>query len=90
MRARAARARARTLAADGDVAGAIAVLEAAVAEVDPVRLAWIHANLLVELARLRDLAGDAPGARVEAEAAVAALQRLDVVVAQTRCSSSTG
>jgi tetratricopeptide (TPR) repeat protein len=80
LRARAARAQARTIAADGDVAGAISLLESAVAEVDPVRLAWIHANLLVELARLRDLAGDAPGARVEAEAAVAALQRLDVVV----------
>ena len=81
LRARAAAVRARALAANGDAAGAIALLESAVADVDPVRLAWIHANLLVELARLRDLAGDAAGASLDAAAAVAALERLDVVVA---------
>ena len=40
-----------------------------------------HASLLVELARLRELAGDAAGARIDAAAAAAALGRLDVVVA---------
>jgi tetratricopeptide (TPR) repeat protein len=81
LRARAAAARARALAANGDTSGAIALLESAVAEVDPVRLAWIHATLLVELARLRDLAGDVASARLEAAAAAAAFERLDVVVA---------
>jgi hypothetical protein len=80
VQARSGGAHARALAATGDVAGAIAVLEAAVEEVDPVRLAWIHANLLIELARLRDLAGDAAAARLDAAAAVAALKPLDVVV----------
>jgi hypothetical protein len=80
LRARAAAVRARALAANGDTAGGIALLESAVAEIDPVRLAWIHANLLVDLARLRDLAGDAAGASLDAAAAVAALERLDVVV----------
>jgi hypothetical protein len=69
------------MAVAGDVDGATAMLESAVAEIDPVRLAWIHASLLIELARLRELAGDLAGARLEAAAAVAALQPLDVVVA---------
>ena len=69
------------MTANGDTAGAIALLESEVAEVDPVRLAWIHATLLVELAHLRDLAGDVAGARLEAAAAAAAFERLDVVVA---------
>lgn len=81
VRARSAGAHARALAANGDVGAALAVLEKAVAEVDPVRLAWIHANLLIELARLRDLAGDHAGARLDAAAAAAALRPLDVVVA---------
>jgi hypothetical protein len=80
LRARSARAQARALVAAGDVAGAISVLEVAIDEVDPVRLAWLHAGLLIELAHARELAGDVPGARVDAEAASAALARLDVVV----------
>ncbi len=55
------------MAANGDLPGAIAVLESTVDEVDPVRLAWIHATLLIELARLRELAGDAAGARLDAQ-----------------------
>ena len=47
---------------------------------DPVRLAWIHADLLIELARLRELDGDRACARLDADAAIAALRRLDVVV----------
>jgi hypothetical protein len=43
-------------------------------------LAWIHANLLTDLARLRELDGDIACARLDAEAAAAALRRLDVVV----------
>jgi tetratricopeptide (TPR) repeat protein len=80
LRARSAGAHARALAASGGLAEAIAILEAAVAEVDPVRLAWIHASLLLELARLRELDGDLACARLDAVAAAAALRRLDVVV----------
>ena len=42
--------------------------------------AWLHASLLIDLARLRELAGDAAGASLDAQAAAAALARLDVVV----------
>ena len=56
------------------------MLEAMVDDVDPVRLAWLRANLLIELARLRELDGDLPCARLDADAAAAALRRLDVVV----------
>jgi hypothetical protein len=80
LRARSAGARARVAAANGDVAGAIAMLETVVHDVDPVRLAWMHANLLIELARLRELDGDIACARLDAEAAAAALRGLDVVV----------
>jgi tetratricopeptide (TPR) repeat protein len=80
LRARAAGARARAVSANGDVAGAIAILQAAVDDIDPVRLAWIHADLLIELARLRELDGDRACARLDADAAIAALRRLDVVV----------
>ncbi|HZB41768.1 MAG TPA: hypothetical protein VE487_12430 [Ilumatobacter sp.] len=80
LRARSARARARAVAANGDVAGAIAMLEAVLDDVDPVRLAWVRADLLIELARLRELDGDLASARLDADAAAAALRRLDVVV----------
>ena len=56
------------------------MLETAVAEVD-YATGLDPRQFDVELCAQRDLAGDRPGARVEAEAAVAALQRLDVVVA---------
>jgi hypothetical protein len=78
--ARVSRSQARALVAAGDLDGAVAVLEAAIDEVDPVRLAWLHARLLLDLAGARELAGDVPGARVDAEAASASLARLDVVV----------
>jgi hypothetical protein len=80
LRARAAGVRARAVAASDGIPDAIAILEVAVNDVDPVRLAWIHATLLIELARLRELDGDVACARLDAEAASAALRRLDVVV----------
>ncbi len=80
LRARSSRAQAHTVAARGDLPGAIAVLESTVDEIDPSRLAWLHASLLIDLARLRELAGDRAGAHIDAQAAAAALARLDVVV----------
>ena len=49
-------------AASGDLQGAMAVFEATVDEVDPGRLPWLRATLLIELARLRERAGDVAGA----------------------------
>jgi len=80
LEARAASAQARALAANGDLTEAIEILDASLARVDPDRLPWLRATLLLELARLREQAGDAAGATLDAEAAAAALAALDVVV----------
>ena len=54
LQARAAAARARVLAAAGDVDGAIAALEASRRPLDAGQLPWLRADLLLDLARLRD------------------------------------
>jgi tetratricopeptide (TPR) repeat protein len=79
LRTRAAAARARVLAAAGDVGEAIALLETTVDQLDTRHLPWLRAALLVDLARLRDQSGDTPGATLDAKAASAALAALDVV-----------
>jgi len=79
LRARAAAARARVLARAGDVGQAIALLETNVDQLDTQKLPWLRAALLIELARLRDNAGDNAGATLDAKAASAALAALDVV-----------
>ncbi|MEW6153896.1 MAG: hypothetical protein AB1673_07905 [Actinomycetota bacterium] len=81
LRARAEAARSRAMAAAGDLEGAVDVLEATLDGIDPARLPWLRATLLVELARRRDEAGDRAGAVVDARAAAAALATLDVVMA---------
>jgi tetratricopeptide (TPR) repeat protein len=81
LQARAAAARARVLRATGDPGQAVTVLEQAVDQLDTRQLLWLHATLLLELAHARQQAGDAAGARVEVNAAAAALAKLDVVVA---------
>ncbi len=81
LEARAAAARARTLAATGDLAGAVEMLEGGLDRVNAVQLPWLRTTLLVDLARLRDEAGDRAGATVDAKAAAAALATLDVVLA---------
>ncbi len=80
LRARAAAAHARVLAAAGDVGQAIAHLETTVDQLDTRQLPWLRAALLIDLARLRDQTGDTAGATLDAKAAGAALAALDVVV----------
>jgi tetratricopeptide (TPR) repeat protein len=77
---RATAARARALAAEGCDGEAIELLEAAVDDLDPRRLPWLRVTLLLDLARLRLRCGDRAGARVDARAAQAALDALDVAL----------
>ncbi|MGI9051432.1 MAG: hypothetical protein ACR2HQ_02070 [Ilumatobacteraceae bacterium] len=81
LRARAAAAQARLLSATDHGDAAIELLEATVDDLDPGRLPWLRGALLVDLARLRELAGDRDGAIRDADAAFAALASLDVVLA---------
>ena len=80
LQARAAAARSRVQAAAGDLAEAIVTLEATVDGLGADRLPWLRATLLLQLARLREQAGDET-ARLEARAAAALLAELDVVLA---------
>jgi len=80
LRARSAAVQARVLAAGGDLAGGIAVLEAAADSVTSAGTPWLHASLLLESAHLREQAGDRAAAIVDAKAAAATLAGLDVVV----------
>jgi hypothetical protein len=80
LQARAAAARARALAATGGLAEAIAVLEATVDKVDANKLPWLRATLQVDLVRLRERAGDRAIAMIDARAASAMLDTLDVVL----------
>ena len=61
LRAHAAVAQARVLAAAGDVADAVASVEQVVDPFDQRLLAWPRARLLLELARLREQAGHLTG-----------------------------
>ena len=78
LQARAAAARAKVLAAEGDPAAAVLVLEPVVDRLDPTQLPWLRAMLLLDLARFRALAGDEAGATIDDAAARAALAELDV------------
>src|SRR5688500_3326311 len=80
LSARVAATRARALAASGATTEAIGVVESALDVLPETRLPLLRATLLVDLARLRDAAGDAVAARVEAARAADALGALDVVV----------
>jgi tetratricopeptide (TPR) repeat protein len=75
--ARAAAARARTLAAGGDLAGAIGAIEGAVEILPDTGTPWLRAGLHIELARLQERAGQLAVARVAATAATAMLTGLD-------------
>ncbi|HEX6658500.1 MAG TPA: hypothetical protein VF065_10490 [Ilumatobacter sp.] len=78
--ARAGVARARVLAASGQLDAAIAALEAIVDQLGSAELPWLRATVQLELVRLRDQAGD-PAAAADATAVAAALQSFDVVIA---------
>ncbi len=81
LQARAVAARARVLAAGGDHAAAVALLEEGVDGLDRRLLPWRRAGLLLDLARARVEAGDLAGARLDAARAAAVLAPLDVVLA---------
>jgi tetratricopeptide (TPR) repeat protein len=80
LQARTAGARARALAASGDLGAAIAELEGTVDQLDAGQLPWLRATLLLDLARLRDQAGGGAAATIDAKAAAAVLATLDVVL----------
>lgn len=80
LTARARAATGRVQAASGDLPGAVEALESALEEVDVSRLPWLRATLLLELARIRERAGDHAAAVLDARAAAASLAGLDVVV----------
>lgn len=78
--ARAAGARARVLAASGDPAVAVALLERVLDALPAGRAPYQQARLHTELARHRLAAGDHAGARLDASAAADLFDELDVVV----------
>ena len=78
--ARAAGARARVLAATGDPAGAVALLEEVLHALPGGRAPYQQARLHTELARHRLAAGDQGGARLDAATAAELFDDLDVVV----------
>ena len=80
LQARAAAARARWLAATGALAEAITTLEPVVERLDAKRLPWLSSVLHLDLARLREQAGDVAAATIDAKAALATLVTLDVVL----------
>lgn len=80
LRARSAAARARLLAATGDIGGAITALEVAIDELDDSQLPWLRATLQLDLARLHEQAGASRAAAATATAAAATVATLDVVL----------
>lgn len=78
--ARVAAISARTLAATGDLDGAIAILEHATDRIEAGHLPWLRATLLLDLARAREQAGATAAAQLDARAAAAVLASLDVVL----------
>jgi tetratricopeptide (TPR) repeat protein len=80
LTADAARVRAKVLAAEGDTAAAITVLEDGLARLGELELPLVRVTLHVDLARLLDAPGQRAEAIVEARAAAALLARLDVVL----------
>jgi len=80
IRAKAGVVRGRVLAATGDVPRAITAIEDAVDRLDGTAALWLRGSLILELARLREHAGDLPGAVADAKAATAILGALDVTL----------
>ena len=80
MRARVSGAEARTLLASGDTQGALAVLDAALLDLDRGAHPWRAVGLLVEEACCRDQAGDIAGAHASVVDARQLLEQIDVVL----------
>lgn len=80
LQARVAAAQARVLAATGELPAAIGTMEAALDRLPSTGVPLLRANLLVQLVRLHDQAGNRAAATVEAGRAAAALVDLDVVL----------
>lgn len=76
----AARVLARVLAAEGDPTSAIAVLQRGAEELAPFEFPLCQAILHIDLARMREAAGQRAEAVIDARAAAAILSRLDVVI----------
>jgi tetratricopeptide (TPR) repeat protein len=83
VQARACAARARLLAASGELEGAAAVVEETIDRLDVRLHPWLRGSLLLELARLRERSGDRAAATLDAKAAAAILAPLDVLLAPT-------
>jgi tetratricopeptide (TPR) repeat protein len=82
-------ARAKVLVAQGDPRGAALLLESAIDRLDPARLPWLRARLLLELAGHHAAAGDdRSAARADADAHTA-LGALDVAAPRARRSAVT-
>ena len=81
LEARSASARARLLHASGDPAAALDHLEAALDRLPTGAAPYRRAQLLIDLAGLREQTGDHAGAVLDATAAATVLADLDVVVA---------
>lgn len=77
LRARAARAEARILAAEGAFGAAVERLQDAIDELVSADLPWLRAVLLVQLARVHDAAGEPARALDAARSADAAFGALD-------------
>lgn len=78
LQARIATVRARVQRATGDVAGAIATLEAALDQLPAAGVPMLRATLLLDLVRLHEHAGNRAAATVEAGRAASVLAGLDV------------
>ena len=80
LKARVAAARARVLAAGGDLAAAITTTESALDDLPATGVPLLRVNLLLDLVRRHDQAGNRAAAKVEAGRAAACLAGLDVVL----------
>jgi hypothetical protein len=78
LQVRAAAAQARVLTASGALTDALDLLAPVVERLDVGEHPHLHCQALLELTRLRDRAGDAAGAAIDARAARAVLATLDV------------
>lgn len=78
--ARASSARARVLAAQGDVEDAVVAVQGALDTIEAHRLPWLHAGLLLQLAAVHEQAGDDVAAERAARAGSAGMAALDVVL----------